>query len=741
MRRASTLIILVLALGLGGCGGCDGDTQAGPDAMPPAPDAGPPTFADCSADDESFVRNAFVAVLGRRPNSQGEVNVYVDIMKQVRAAGDAAADADAGASTAELPDPRAVVVQTMARRPEYLEHWSDLLMDALRVPRIEDQSADSCYGYGKRNVDDGSLARFVRDNAGRTGQGDGNGRFTMYDLLRSALVLDDVSPIYRAHLYVLVSRPIPAANVPPVQAELARREDFGLVFDSAYLNRDIVCLGCHNSENSVTYNPDPSINRHWPVPGLFEKAVYGDSYGIANEAAHAPFRFDGFVADIFNGDSGQVQPWGWDSDCGGFNPSGLRDDPANVDGKFASLSGKKLTVFDLEAALDRGFSSLEQNGLVRDMAGEIADKDAAFAYLVSESIVLSVWTEIMGSSLTIANYFPRNEASRDLLAELTDKLIANHYSLRQLITDIVTTPYFNRKGPNAGCGTGPYNMPNVFDPWVISEPDEARRNNGAGDAVAALSGRTLMHSAYAALAWDRPRFQTFPEEPLEVYYCQDVFNLSCSQMNNYCQSQGSCCIAYDYVCENPLGPNDVTPRQERNFQRGIGVFLKNGERGFRGLDFQARLVWENRFGSCRKPDGQTDYIDTVLGSVTATTTVRDVVEVIKDHFVGQTAVSEVTGQSGTSEKAALEQMFGASLDSLANSVTDLEGAARLMCGALMSSPQLLLTNLESPPGGAVPALTPPAFQYGKVCDDLASIGLSHNLSLSCTSDSLTIGTP
>ena len=34
--------------------------------------------------------------------------------------------------------------------------------------------------------------------------------------------------------------------------ELARRADFGETFDSGFLHRNNVCLGCHNSERSVT---------------------------------------------------------------------------------------------------------------------------------------------------------------------------------------------------------------------------------------------------------------------------------------------------------------------------------------------------------------------------------------------------------------------------------------------------------------------------------------------------------
>ena len=47
-----------------------------------------------------------------------------------------------------------------------------------------------------------------------------------------------------------------------------------------YLNRDPVCLQCHNSEFSVTQSANPETNRHFPVPALLEKALFGESTGV-----------------------------------------------------------------------------------------------------------------------------------------------------------------------------------------------------------------------------------------------------------------------------------------------------------------------------------------------------------------------------------------------------------------------------------------------------------------------------
>ena len=96
-----------------------------------------------------------------------------------------------------------------------------------------------------------ALATAVRDQPA-TGVGDGGVQWNMSDLATSAIALDDVTPLYRAQLFSMMDHPIPAANVDNIQAELARRADFGATFDAGYLHRDTVCLDCHNSQTSVT---------------------------------------------------------------------------------------------------------------------------------------------------------------------------------------------------------------------------------------------------------------------------------------------------------------------------------------------------------------------------------------------------------------------------------------------------------------------------------------------------------
>ena len=642
--RSGRLFLFLLAMPvlLAGCvGACSQKPEEGDD------DDDDFVVGECDAGDAAFARNATLGVLGRRTLGQWEASEILAVAS------------NAGASQSARRG--AILDELFANQQQYVDRWAEAIMDHLRVARLDDQAMFGCYDAPMRGPDAGELARHVRDNPA-SDTGDGNGAFNMRDLLESAIVADDLSPVYRAHLFAMLSRPIPAANVPPLEAELARRQDFGFVFDAAYLNRDLVCLGCHNAEYSVT-DGDGDEDRHWPVPGLLEKALYGASTGTNPDNAHAMFRCQDFVADPFGlcGASGPAQsPWGWTDACGEFSPD-PPPDPAGISVTFATLSGDATTVYDLEAALQRGVDVLAEDGLVLGGDGTPADPEAAFAYLLGMSIAEMAWEEIVGSPLTIANYYPRNEAARDELKRITDAFVASHFSLETLITAILASPYVNQHAPDAGCGE-PYAMPAIYDPWVLGESTEELRHNSPADGVAALPAVVATRAAHSALGWPLPPDRTFPQTTDQLV-----------------------------------------------FLRGVGAFLKNGEPGFRALDFQARLVWEDAYAPCvgYTAGGApvTDWVDTLVTSaVDQDATVRDVVVALKDRLVNETSIDETAGGSG--EGAALEALFGAPLDSPASSVPSLEAATRRYCGVLLSTPQFLLSGLAEPAMGPTPALNP-----------------------------------
>jgi hypothetical protein len=702
-RRSALAIALAaaLALGLAGCAACGSDTLTPDDAAVPPDEGGGPdrrTFDQCDGDAPSFVRQAFLALDGRRPRSQAEVDVHVDLYREAVELGRSA------------PEAQEIVARAIMTRPEFVERWVDVVMDALHVQRLDIQTEVDCWDSALRGFTTPQLATAVR--AKPASQSADGMAFTMLDLARSAIALDDLTPIYRGQLFSLISHPIPAANVGPVEAELARRADFGATFDAGYLHRDGVCLGCHTSESSVTDSDDPSFDRHWPVPGNAERAVYGVSTGLPAERTHAVFR----VRNLVNNNSGTTRPWGWTSMCGSFNaPGGIPDDPAGVDAKLASITGLRPTVFDLDAALLRGFQALRTGGAP---TAALADPDAALAWLVTLKITEDVWRQATGTQLTIANYFPRNQAASELLYALARRFVASSFSLKALLVAIVTSDYFNRIPPDGACGEAPYAYPAVFDPWVTSDPEPARRRNGPGDAVTSVDGRTLVSAAAGALEWTAPPVPTrFPDygEP----GCADD---PCGELQQACAQSAQCCTTYQAGCVM----NGMLPLEELPFQRGVGLFLRNSERGFRGLDFQARLSWEDRYGACTKPRwvGQ-DFIDRLAaaGAATPTATARDAVAALKDRVIGEPAVAD------GAEAAAIAAIVG-DLAAPAGGVS--ADALRRVCGALLGSPQFLLQGIAGR-GGERPVLTPPNAGYDATCAGLAASGIgTPGLVVTCT---------
>ncbi|MEO7330098.1 MAG: hypothetical protein ABI193_16100 [Minicystis sp.] len=629
----------------------------------------PHEWTECQASDQAFVRKAILAVGGRRAWGQAEINAYVDSIIGMRKA-DGSVMPPPGSTELELP--KKLVVEALMREDAFRERWSDFLLDALHVNRIELKNQVDCYGPPNPNaIDAGALAAWVRDNDAGA-QGAPLPAFTMGQLLSSALELDDLSVVYRANLFAMMNRPIGGANVDFIAMERIRRQDFGAVFDSAYIHRDIVCLSCHNSEFSVTFDDDPKKNRHWPIPGLFEQSIYGASNGrhpVAEEPTKGPddLRIHSMlrVADVVV--KGAQRPYGWTDKCGEFAVPQAAD-PLNIDAYFGSIrstaqdptKGLHASVWDLERALHTGVDALAAHGLSKLPGEELADPDEAFAYLVAENIVEKVWNEVVGSPLTIANYFPRTQVQRDVLLTLTEHFIATHFSLKTLLIDILGHPVFNLKAPVEGCGVAAYELPNLLDPWSTSDNDVNKRPNSPGDGVFALSSRPLVRSLHRAMEWP-------------------------------------------YLSEYP---------GDETFQVALGFFIKDADPGYRGLDFQGRLTWENVYARCQSP-GVPDFITKIVTQAAATpnATVGDAIVALKDRLTGEPWIEQ------TVEKPGLEALIGAPLASTNQGLFDAQ--LRSVCGVLVSTPQFMLGGLVPKDSTDIPKLTPPEITYDATCNYVA----------------------
>ncbi len=800
--RAPFVVLWLVAAASAGCTGC---YQLDRRLVP----AGPPS--DCDAGDAAFVVDATLALLGQRPRSHTEVELGANTI---------------AAFEQEHPGEgrRRWALQLM-EHPAFVERWSELVLDDLYVPRTGIQAMGECYGdarLGDPALDgDVDLALFVRDNVAIDDVFADS--FTFLDLLKQSLVLDDLSPSYRAHLYALLTRLNACGNVDAVGQELAFRDEVGHTFEAAYLNRDPVCLACHTTSFAVTDRDDPDADRHWPLKGRFEDSVFGAGSVDDPRVPRAVFRVDSFVnggavdfgfldptvaycfdaatmnllpADcdpallpcpdgfdpfclgpfdfpqcVDDGAGGQqtscgstpfcldasfqnvdvvtceggvagcapefpilacpatddvplcddqgvpfcpdaagegegegdvvddgssFSPWGADRVCGSFARQVPSDDPAAIDAHFASVVGRRVSVVQLEQALKRGVDALAVLGLRVDDDDNIRNPDEAFAYLVAANIVDNTWREVIGSPLTIATHFPRNQSQRDVLQSLTDDFVARHFSLKELLADVVTSGYLNLQPPENACSDA-FAYPPIFDPWTREEPEPEARNNAASDAVHALSARTLLSAGYAALGWPRPASEAFPEGAATAdldFGCFDLFP-DCPTLESACL-EGQCCPEKDAACGASTGP-----LTETEIQGGVGVFHGISEKGFRGLDFQALLFFEARFGSCEKPaDVDHDAIDDIVSRGNAAGSVRDTVLALKERLINDTSFDGA-------ERQQLEALFGGSLDQPAAGVVNLESSLRVVCGALLASPQFQLTGV-APPSPSPPARLQPS---------------------------------
>ncbi len=663
---------VTLGLALAFVGSCD-------KKVAPAPDLG---AATCDAGDEAWVQRVFPLVLGRKPHGAAEVQLWAQVA------------ASQG---------RDVVVRALTHAPEYIDRWEDFVDDALYVARTGDAAYSSCFATPMLTGDTGELATFIAATPA-TGASWPE-PFNMADIVRSSLQADDLSAAYRVNLFARMNRPLQGANVGPKEMEDTRRTAFGDTFSHTYLNRNMTCMECHNSEFSVTDDPDPALDRSWPMPGLFEKALFGSSYGEDEETAWGVFRY----VDLVSSDQAVSAPWGIDAACGRFAPQdALTSDYLGHDSYFIEAFGQAGSVWQVEAYLAAGVDDLQSQGLAVADDGTVDGADG-FAWLVAASITDQVWQEAMGARLTIANYFPRNMAQRDRLEAFTKDFAESRYSLRTLLVDVATDDYFNAGAP-ATCAANAYGMDEVVNPWSKSEDVTIEQGNGPGDVVHRHTARVLIRSVHDSMGWPQP--SNFP------------------------------------AASDPMFTLDGA----------LGAFLRESQPGFNGTDFQGALAFESVYGACTIPatggakDGCTatpgyagcascnaqacvcaldsyccdvqwddscvqmateecggcggglaaitpDTVDVLLTNAAAQgATVGDVVLALKDRLIAQ---GSVTGD----EQALIEALLGVGMDTPIADAGDIEPALRTLCGAVLLSPDYFLA-LDPGSVGSVPALTP-----------------------------------
>lgn len=637
-------------------------------------DPGPPGEESCDAGDQAWVKRAVPLIQGRRPEGMREVLLLVSIIEQLDAAG---------------ADGRAIVARGLASGDHYQRRWKNFLWERLRINRVEIKANYDCYSETGPAAADGDLAAFIRDNDA-SGSNFGQ-QFTLGDVLESSLHLDDLSPLYRADMFARMARPLQGANITQEEFEINARSNFGEIFESAYLGRRSGCLECHNSEDSVTYSPDPKFNHFWAIPGNFERALFGDPEGRDEAEIYAMFRWTNFVRD-----QGGITPWGMSDECGRFvdaHDGDILGNPAYLGGELP----ENQQLFDIDPLFKSGFAALGADGLMLG-ADMNVPPDQALAYLTAVNISNQVWEEMMGYPLTLAHSFPRNERQRQILETLTDAFISEDFSLRTLITDITLHPYFNNDAPDECGSANPYFMEPVFDPFTISSSDPSRLGNGVGDRVQRYSAWVLVDSAMRAMWWDLP-VQQIPDN-----------------QNNF--------------------PGLA-------FLRDEGIFVKDAQNGFNGVDFNGMLSWEDRLasghdpnldGDCTGPLGQAcadyEWIELMLTEAAGAggVTIRELAAAIKDRLIAEPTIDE-------SELPVLASIIGLDPAATMGSADPiaLEEGTRRYAGLLLNTPQFMLSGVPSrdQDPSELPRFTAPGTDTESLCNHLAPLVLGATYKYTC----------
>ncbi|MGB1700261.1 MAG: hypothetical protein ACPHRO_09925, partial [Nannocystaceae bacterium] len=212
----------------GETGDGDGDTGGGDPGQEPPAGSGEEEL--CDAGNASWVQQVLPLIQGRKPESRREIQVLSDMIDQLDAKGMSG---------------RAIVARGLASGDRYIDRWETFFYEQTRVNRIELKVNVPCYGVTTGAANGTNLAEFIRDNDPATS--DFGASTTMQDVLRSSLLLDDLSPYYRADLFARMARPLSGANVSAQDLDQMRRTNYGEIFESAYMGRKTSCLECHNS--------------------------------------------------------------------------------------------------------------------------------------------------------------------------------------------------------------------------------------------------------------------------------------------------------------------------------------------------------------------------------------------------------------------------------------------------------------------------------------------------------------
>ncbi len=721
---------------------------AAPDAAAPdasdVGDAGGPlplaAVAQCDAGDAAWVVRALGFLQARRPHGQAEVQALTQLVAKVG---------------------RPAVADAMMKGPLFRERWANWLTEELRVARAGSRANRPCFGDTTGSGANSDLAAWLRKSDPATSTW--SATFNMADVLYSALHLDDISVVYETLLFARLSRPATRCDNPAIkEVEQAIRRAFATTFREVYLHRGSACMGCHNSKFSTTDGPTPDTDRFWPLPGRFEKALFGKDAGLPEDVLDGAHRYYGFAeggfcpqpayCSVIQGT--KLSPWGIDDACAVVAaPAAVGKDTYGPPSYWVAPLADTGSTWELFASMRKGLTGLRQGKKPTLAPGTGAlDGHEAFAYLWAVRVAHQVWYEAHGSGLTLTHFFPRNADQRDILESLTNTFIAKKLSFRALLAAVALHPLFNLVAPQDACDPKhAYVLPRVFNPFSKSDPDPAARHNSPGDGVARWPARVLIASIDELMGWPTATRMPTPDEAqltaalgvrnntdrpgfrgtglFELAAWEDRYGQCAAPAPPEPQQVGSMTSLIAGSCQKRCNVNDLS----------FGLCAcDSGCKNRKDCckDFQSACGW---FFKAKPPQPPPpDWIDALVAVAKPSTSLRTLVQTLKDRVVLSAALTPA-------EEALIAQLFEVPhLSVTVGQAKVVESRLRLFCGVLLRSPAVTLAGVPrlSKPGVPGPqAAVLPVQGEGpqSFCSLWATAALPKGAVWTCSQGKLTLG--
>ncbi len=311
-----------------------------------------------------------------------------------------------------------------------------------------------------------------------------------------------------------------------------------------------------------------------------------------------------------------------------------------------------------------------------------AEPSMALAMMLVRNIADRLVEEVLGARLTLVHGLSRNDVQSTFLATVVNNMVVNAdgrvvVSLKGALRSVIFSPYYNRRAPQYMAPSpddpsrGAYQNPMAVNPWaatadpagVPGAPDALGNNaNGQGDLVHRRSPDQLLWSVHRELGWPAP---------------------------------------YVY-------PKNTDPYPTSAFMEQIGRYRSDRKPGSTAWQLDTLLFWEAQVGACANPKPtKDDFVDKLVMQPLGgrpVPTVRDLILALKDRLLQEPLF---TAGEEPAIKILLDAHFTAALgagytsaDPLgelasAFTLTDLEGALRKYCGAVLMSPDYLLAGLPT----------------------------------------------